>query len=149
MPVATSRACTVCKVVKPPEQFYARKDGYLTGPCIPCYRERDNKRQPDYYARNRDKVVEKTRRWRADLRREVLEAYGGACSCCGEDHPEFLALNHIEGGGRKHRHAVGGTAMQVYKFVRDKGFPPEFDLLCHNCNVAYGLYGLCPHQVEE
>jgi hypothetical protein len=26
------------------------------------------------------------------------------------------------------------------------GYPDTFQLLCHNCNLARGFYGTCPHQ---
>jgi hypothetical protein len=26
------------------------------------------------------------------------------------------------------------------------GFPSGFRTLCHNCNMAKGLYGTCPHE---
>ncbi len=37
--------------------------------------------------------------YRRNLRAKVLSHYGGKCSCCGESTPEFLAIDHTEGGG--------------------------------------------------
>lgn len=153
MPARVKR-CKTCRVPKSEALFYFRQDTQKYHPdCIACYRVKDNARQPEYYQRNRERAIEKTRRWRAALRAEVLAAYGGKCTCCGESEPKFLALNHVDGGGNAHRRSLGragrGSSMQVYKDVKNRGFPPDFNLLCHNCNVAEGFYGVCPHQAVE
>lgn len=96
-------------------------------------------------AKNRDKMREYQRRKHAKLRDQVITAYGGQCACCGEAHREFLALDHMYGGGNKHRKEVGGDKAAVYREARDDGFPPRFTILCHNCNSAFGYYGYCPH----
>lgn len=76
-------------------------------------------------------------------RAEVLARYGGACACCGETQPAFLAIDHINGGGRQHRLTV---SRNFYAWLRAEGFPEGFRVLCHNCNMALGFYGSCPHQ---
>ena len=77
----------------------------------------------------------------------VLEHYGGKCACCGEDHPEFLSLDHINGGGHKHQLEI--KRRHVVEWVAAKGFPAGFRVLCHNCNQALGHYGYCPHRRKE
>jgi hypothetical protein len=78
------------------------------------------------------------------LREEAFRGYGGACSCCGENTFEFLALDHVNGGGYKDR-LVRATS-QIARDVINRGFPPDFQVLCHNCNLAKGFFGSCPHQ---
>jgi hypothetical protein len=85
------------------------------------------------------------REWNRRRRRTVLEHYGGFCSCCGEAEPEFLAIDHIGGGGEKHRAKVGQGSNMV-NWIINSGFPEGFRVLCHNCNQAIGYYGECPHQ---
>jgi hypothetical protein len=89
-------------------------------------------------------------------RREVLSAYGGKCACCGEDHYEFLAIDHIENNGKEHRAELArGTPSgkfggdTVIRWLRRNNFPPGFQVLCHNCNMAKSLYGECPHKTAE
>jgi hypothetical protein len=94
------------------------------------------------YARDRDKL--KTQR--TILRREVLEAYGTVCQCCGEDRDEFLAIDHINGDGAEHRKQVREP---MYAWLKRNGYPSGFRVLCHNCNMARGLYGCCPHELEQ
>ncbi len=65
---------------------------------------------------------------------QVQQAYGGKCVHCGKDDPDILCLDHINGGGRKHREKLGGSD-GVYKQVINAGYPTDFRLLCYNCNI--------------
>jgi len=82
------------------------------------------------------------RRQRRRERAAVIEAYGGKCACCGETQYEFLSIDHVAGGGRKHRASL---TMSMEHFLYKNGFPAGYRLLCHNCNQAIGYYGRCPH----
>jgi len=33
----------------------------------------------------------------------------------------------------------------MYVWLKRNYFPTGFQLLCHNCNLAKGFYGKCPH----
>jgi hypothetical protein len=80
------------------------------------------------------------------LKIEVLGHYcqGKApkCDCCGEKHIEFLSIDHLKGGGRKHRAEIG---MRIYRWLKKNNYPPGYRVLCHNCNQAIGNWGYCPH----
>ncbi len=103
--------------------------------------KRDREKRPELYR-------EKSRRQGRELREQVIAAYGGACACCREDRVEFLALDHIDGGGAEHRRRASRGGRAVYREVRAAGFPKDkFRLLCHNCNMSRGFYGYCPHEV--
>lgn len=84
-------------------------------------------------------------------RTEALRAYGGpipACSCCGETIIAFLALDHVNGGGRKHRQETGGGGF--YSWLRRNNYPSGFRVLCHNCNQGRQISGgRCPHEEEN
>lgn len=100
-----------------------------------------------YREKNLEKVTAGVRRWRLALRAEMLTAYGGCCSCCGEAHPSFLTLDHVNDDGRVHRAEMGGQN-NVYTDLRRRGWPQEgFTLLCWNCHMARTYYGTCPHKV--
>lgn len=82
------------------------------------------------------------------LRQEVITAYGGACACCGTMIQEFLAIDHKNGGGRKHRKEIGRgkSGGHFYWWLKRNNWPRnDFQILCHDCNSAKGLYGECPH----
>ncbi len=107
--------------------------------------ERWRKRHPSVAKAVRDA-------WASRLRREVLEAYGNECVCCGETTPEFLALDHIYGGGTAHRREIGKghiASQHFYSWVRQRGYPKDLRILCHNCNQAKGKDRLCPHEIER
>jgi predicted restriction endonuclease len=78
-------------------------------------------------------------------RQAILEHYGGQCACCGENIPQFLAIDHINNDGAAHRKMIHG---RIYEWLVKHDFPEGFQLLCHNCNMAKGLYGECPHKAK-
>lgn len=80
--------------------------------------------------------------WRR-LRAEAIEAYGGVCACCTEAQIEFLQIDHLGEDGRAHRRELGYT--EIYSWLRARGWPTGFQVLCANCNWAKTLGG-CPHQ---
>lgn len=80
-------------------------------------------------------------------RKAAIDYYGGKCACCGETEYAFLAFDHIDGGGNKHRRneKIGNMGRWAY----DNGFPDILQILCHNCNSAKGFYGECPHKSKD
>jgi len=123
-----------------------RKREGLTGP----FSEADG---PDWVAKNREYHLqqkrESTNRRRNDIHVEAIQHYGGGkCFCCGEDEPIFLALDHINGDGAKHRKEVERGHMS--QWAKRNGWPPIFRVACHNCNHGlFRLGGICPHQLKK
>ena len=83
----------------------------------------------------------RSREARLELRKQVMEHYGGKCQCCKESNIGFLTIDHIDGGGRLHRKNIHN----LYRWLRIQGFPPGFQVLCYNCNCSKGILGACPH----
>lgn len=89
------------------------------------------------------------------LRLRVISEYGGACACCGEAREPFLCLDHVDGMGAAHRKELTGdwsrgAGSRTYRWIAANGFPKEgFRILCHNCNCARGMRGVCPHETER
>ena len=72
------------------------------------------------------------------------------CACCGEKEFLFLSIDHINGGGNKHRKMTGGTGGDhTYRWLVKNNFPEGFQVLCYNCNQAKGHYGQCPHKNKK
>lgn len=86
------------------------------------------------------------RKWYYKLRKECITAYGGKCECCGEIQFHFLTIDHINGGGRKHRGKASGT--NYLREIRKLNFPTGYRVLCYNCNSAMYTLGYCPHKKE-
>lgn len=93
-----------------------------------------------------ERYRERARMQCVHLRLAVLFYYGPNCSCCGESRPEFLGIDHVEGGGRQHRKQI---KMRIYEWLLKHGFPEGYRVLCHNCNMSHGFYGYCPHERER
>lgn len=161
-----TKKCSKCKKRRPISQFgryVSAKDG-LFPQCKKCIQE-NNRR---YYIQNKEKVKKSVRRWRnnnpervkenkrnerARLKQEMVEAYGGKCSCCGEMAIEFLTLEHREQDGAEHRRQLAKKngvkrvrCDMIWREARRQGYPDCYTVLCMNCNFALGMFGYCPHQ---
>ena len=96
----------------------------------------------------RDKVRPIARRnmniYRRRVRRMAFEHYGLACVCCGEDRDQFLSMDHINGDGGEHRRTLKGQGVtNIFQWLKAHNYPPGFQTLCFNCNLARGFSGLC------
>jgi len=85
---------------------------------------------------------QRLRRWRN--RTECIQEYGGRCACCGESELLFLTIDHVNGGGTKHRETIGSN---IYSWLRRNNYPKEgYQVLCMNCNWGRSQNGgTCPH----
>lgn len=109
--------------------------------CKKCRKEYCKKHQ------QKPESKETNAKRRKELRQKVIGGYGAKCQCCGESNFEFLAIDHVNGGGRKERKTM--STYQIAKKIIDNNFPPEYRVLCHNCNQSIGWYGYCPHQSKK
>lgn len=107
--------------------------------------EMTRERQKRYRQADPEKIRKQDRERRLRLKLLVISAYGGRCACCGETEPEFLSIDHVNGGGTKHRKKVGFSGT-VYRLCRDLGFPAEYQILCFNCNFSKSRGGVCVHK---
>lgn len=66
---------------------------------------------------------------------QAIQAYGGyECSWCGIDDPICLVLDHIENNGAEERRQFKYQGASFYKWLRDRGYPKGYQVLCMNCN---------------
>jgi len=168
-----TKQCSKCKKVYPntPENF-PYKRGQCRSCRRACqrkyhkeHREQLAANQRRYCAKHREQIAAREKKYREEhreqraaqqkpyqkeyrrkLRLEVLNHYtpkGLRCACCGEDHVEFLCIDHINGGGGQHRKSINGD---FYNWLKKHGFPKGFRVLCFNCNGSLGFYGYCPHK---
>lgn len=113
----------------------------------PGKKEHLRKIQKIWIKNNAARLRTKGQRLRAEFRLTILNMYGGRCACCGITEPKFLAIDHINGGGNKHRKTLGSKGgASFYSWLKRNNYPTGFQVLCHNCNMAKGFYGQCPHQ---
>jgi hypothetical protein len=160
------KLCTGCGEVKPLEEF-ARRNNRPNGrqprckACQAAWKAANRERiralasvrsaRPEVRERNRAAM----RRFRAArperskeineaaskrTREQVFDHYGRVCACCGAT--EDLNIDHLGGGGAKHRKALFGSPNaagdQFYRWLVREGFPPGFAVLCGPCNQSKG-----------
>ena len=100
-----------------------------------------------YATENRKQKNLNNIKYNRKIKLEVLSHYGGVppvCACCDERAIEFLTIDHIEGGGNKHRREIGRR--NIYSYLKKGDWPLGFRVLCMNCNFALGHFGYCPHE---
>ena len=113
--------------------------------CKSC-RDKNTGYANQYRARDPKKASDYQKAYNRRRRQLVIDHYGGKCACCGEREIKFLAVDHEAGGGNKHRMHIGSGGAGIVEWVIRENFPKGFRVLCHNCNMAIGFYGSCPHQ---
>lgn len=127
-----------------PEAAQARQARYYDG-----NRDHIRERNRANYEQNREAITARRREGHRRLREKAIAAYGGRCACCGETTYEFLAIDHVNNDGAQHRRDIGKQGgAHFYGWLQTNDFPQDgrFQILCHNCNLAKGFYGTCPHQ---
>ncbi len=67
------------------------------------------------------------------------------CVCCGISNYELLTIDHVNGGGNKHRKEIGVRGSEFYRWLMANGMPDGYQVLCFNCNFARGSSGKCEH----
>jgi hypothetical protein len=98
-------------------------------------------------------MAQKAVKRRERIKAAVYMGYGGAkCACCDEDEPFFLSIDHVNNDGyekRKSGDHPRGTE-NFYKMILKMGCPPDFQILCMNCNHGKSRNGgICPHQLGK
>ena len=113
-------------------------------------RENSRERYHRLYVSPEQKAIrsQKTKDRKNFLKQSIFNHYGQSCLCCGEKRIEFLSIDHINGGGNKHRKEIGSN-LAFYSWIVRNHFPDFLRILCHNCNQARGFYGYCPHEKEK
>jgi len=80
----------------------------------------------------------------------IINKLGGKCECCKEKEIIFLEIDHIKGGGGKHRKKYSGSGKAGrYAYLDDiLKKNKSYRVLCRNCNwgVFKGKNGICPHK---
>lgn len=142
--------CSRCREFKSFDKFYVRNNGMLTSYCKACECIRtkslyDPKIRKEKYGES-DKI--RIKKYIADVKFEIMSHYG-SCYCCDENRVEFLTIDHINGGGNKHRKEIGRIGYRFYLWLKKNNYPDGFRSACMNCNMATRYGNICPHKMEN
>lgn len=102
--------------------------------------------------RNNARILLRQRELAHEYRLQVIRHYSNgtmSCACCGESHEQFLAIDHVNGGGGKHRKEIGKGGDKFVRWLLRNNLPDGYQILCHNCNCSRGYYGYCPHDKQS
>ena len=144
------KTCAKCKKRYPSGRYFYRdiqKGDGLTSWCKECirrerieYYEVNSSKVLEYakknYSLNRIKRIKRAYELRKQRVSEIFELLGNKCSKCGFNNKIALQIDHINGGGYKHRKISGG-GMTYYNQIK-KGIK-KYRLLCANCNFIEGV----------
>ena len=164
------KKCTKCKILREIREFYKdnrHRDG-KTSRCKYCsvnsvklryknnlsYKNSHKISMAKYQKSLKGKISSKNINHTYNRKRKliIVNHYSGGtnyCDCCGEKHIEFLSIDHIGGGGSKHRKTIKKEGSSLYGWLIKNNFPDGYRILCMNCNVSYGHTGTCPHLLER
>jgi hypothetical protein len=127
--VNINKVCKDCKIDKPLLEYPLDRstgDGHKTI-CNPCNILHKNK----YNLYHHDQLVK--------TKILIMTHYGnGECKCvlCNEKRLPCLTIDHINGGGTKHRRSINipnGGGLHFYKWLIDNKYPLGYRTLCWNC----------------
>ena len=115
------------------------------------YGEYQKKFQSERYQKNKEQFVQEQLTRTAKYRNIVYGAYGNICNCCGETNSMFLTVDHVNNDGSKDKDKNGDrySGTSLYIRIIKANFPPEFQILCYNCNMGKARNkGVCPHKIQ-
>lgn len=111
-----TKVCKNCNSQGPFNRDSSKKDG-LSFYCTVCERAKN-------------KLT--SQKWR----QKTIDLLGGKCVQCSFSDPRALQVDHIHGGGRQERLAMGSpNANKLYQLVAADINHEKYQLLCANCNV--------------
>lgn len=165
------KKCRLCKENKDIKEFMlynSRGTEYRKNLCRECEREWQRKHsvttsvlerkrlwQKRYREKDPDAYNAKQRLWKTAKRKSdrdtIYKAYGNKCACCGETNPKFFTIDHVNNDGHIERKSGKYTngSMFYRQIVKDR-FPPNYQILCYNCNLGRARNGgICPHQEDS
>lgn len=116
-----------------------------------------NKNRKNRYWDNRDEEIKRNKRWkelnpdeqrayhkkhRDKLKMDVIIHYSNGTMACANPYNQHdkpytdiraLSIDHIEGGGCKHRLSLNLKSSGFYRWLRKNNYPSGYQVLCMNC----------------
>ena len=134
------------------QKEYRQKNRQILQEKGRAYYLANRKKAREYYLRNRERILDRRRKYyethklkimqyQLGYRKsyyfkrkiEVLSYYSSGanvCAHCGFDDIRALSIDHIDGGGTKHRKEIKGD---MYDWLKRNNYPKGYQVLCMNC----------------
>jgi len=126
-----------------------RREGYPPGMQILCWNWNEIKGKADQWKKSpktKDGIKLKIRT--SNLKKEVLTHYclgkKPYCVCCGYDELEGLTLDHKYGRKKIPADEAKWAGHKLRALLKKKNYPPNYQVLCCNCNSAKSDKDTCP-----
>ena len=97
------------------------------------WRKRNPERTKLYKQKHYAVMNKNRRKLQKELREKIINLLGGECSQCGFADERALQIDHVNGGGNKHRKQLG-TGAKFYRGILSNIDSGEYQILCANCN---------------
>lgn len=129
-----TKLCTVCRNVliptvnwRPTDQ---RHNTYRCKKCANKVRTVSRKKNQPH------KLIQYNRTSMRRLKQRVISHYSPSRTCarCGYSDTRALSIDHMSGGGEKHRREIGvGSGYHFYRWLIRNNYPSGYQVLCLNC----------------
>ncbi len=119
---------------------------YAEYSASPIVKLRRKLRKRETYFIKHDYLLKQKKETSQRIKHDAMVIYGNGkaeCICCGEFRLSMLTLDHIAGGGNKHRKQHKYTFLSGW--LKAHNYPSGFQTLCSNCNLSKHINGICEH----
>jgi hypothetical protein len=139
-----SNNCRKCKIELTDKNWYKSSQKQQAKICKKCCNDKTTswRNNPKNKQKWNKYVLDKNREFQNKLKNEIFELLKNKCAnpfnlphpnWCND--PRCLQIDHVNGGGRKHRNSFNGyTAYMKFILKQIKAGSKDYQLLCANCN---------------
>ncbi len=132
--------CIPCIKSRSREYYIMHKDQIIVRVKKYIYEHPEKRKQwsKNAYINHRDRILEKHRKYKKKLKLDVLSHYCIdriiKCGRCGFSDIRSLTIDHVHGGGRKHRNNLARSpGHDFYSWLKKNNYPKGYQVLCMNC----------------
>lgn len=106
------------------------------------HREERRLEKKQWWIKNKEKLTKQRKIERIELKKTIIQHYSKQMKCaqCGLADLKNLTVDHINGGGERHRknYGLNGGGHAFYRWLKRKNFPKGYQILCFGCNMEKG-----------
>jgi RNase P subunit RPR2 len=96
------------------------------------WRRLNKKKIKRYNFQHRSVFLKNSKNYRLKMKEKIFEVLGHVCKRCGFSDKRALQVDHINGGGTRHRRDLSRSYFRFYQDILKE--PNKYQILCANCN---------------